>query len=293
MKVLLLGPNGQLGSDLRLAAKSGTFAGIDLIPMARAALDVTNLEATTRVLGEAAFDVLINCTSYHRTDEVEANAGQAVAVNAHSVRHLAETCRKKGARLIHISTDYVFGAEERTKPYRETDCPRPLNVYGASKALGEALASAAGCDLTIVRVASLFGVAGSSGKGGNFVETMIRLGREKGELRVVDDQTMSPTATADVARTLLALLDAQAAPGVYHVVNSGAATWHEFACEIVAQAGIEAEVHPIGSGEFPTAAMRPRYSVLDNAKIATTVCPMRHWREALAAYLAAKGHIAA
>jgi dTDP-4-dehydrorhamnose reductase len=290
MKLALLGPNGQLGSDL---AKAAAAEAVEVIAVPRGQLDVTDADAVARVLGAARFDVLVNCTGYHKTDEVEANAGLAIAVNAHAVRDLAHLCAAKGARLIHISTDYVFGGEPRTVPYRETDPPRPVNVYGASKALGEELAAAAGGHLTVLRVASLFGVTGASGKGGNFVETIIRAGTERGELSVVDDQTMSPTATADVAGAILALLGADAGPGIYHVVNSGPASWFEFAAEIVRQAGVRATVNPVATAKRPTVARRPAYSVLDNAKVSAAIGPMRHWREALADYLRAKGHTTA
>jgi dTDP-4-dehydrorhamnose reductase len=136
----------------------------------------------------------------------------------------------------------------------------------------------------------LFGVAGASGKGGNFVETMIRFGREKGHLRVVNDQTMSPTATADVAGAILKLLRSNAPAGLWHAVNSGAATWHAFAERIIRQAGVAATVEPISSSEFPTPAKRPAYSVLDNRKLAAAIGPMRAWQDALDSYLLAKGH---
>jgi dTDP-4-dehydrorhamnose reductase len=156
--------------------------------------------------------------------------------------------------------------------------------------MGEDLALLTGGDVLILRVASLFGVAGASGKGGNFVETMIRLGREKGTLRVVADQTMSPTATADVATALLDMLEAAISPGIWNVVNSGAATWHDLASRIVERSGIAASVIPIASCEYPTPAKRPPYSVLDNSKLSGAVGPMRSWEDALDSYLVAKGH---
>ena len=149
------------------------------------------------------------------------------------MRHqaVARICADKGARLIHISTDYVFGGDlSRRRPLEECDPIAPVNVYGASKAMGETLARLASDDVVVLRTASLFGVVGASGKGGNFIETMIRVARERGSLRVVDDQIMSPTASADVAGVVLRMLMDCCAPGIYHVVNSGSATWFEFAC---------------------------------------------------------------
>ncbi|MCY3818987.1 MAG: dTDP-4-dehydrorhamnose reductase [Gammaproteobacteria bacterium] len=291
MRVVLLGPNGQLGSDIqRWHEKTG--APFELLALGRDRLDVASPDAIERRLEGIDFDALINCTGYHRTDEVEDNATLAVAVNAHAVKTLAEVCASRRARLIHISTDYVFGGDAgRTDPLMEDDPVAPVNVYGASKVLGETLANLVLDDLVILRVASLFGVAGASGKGGNFVETMIRAGTEKGELRVVCDQTMSPTSTADVARVIIRILVEDCAPGLYHVVNDGAASWFDFAREIVARARIDSTVSPCTSEEFPTRAARPRYSALDNTKISGAFGPLPAWQAALDEYLRAKGHI--
>lgn len=290
MNVAILGPNGQLGSDLFRAGQAHKSA-VKLIPIGRQDLDVSNVSNIARVLAERDFDVLINCTSYHKTDEVESNATLAFAINAHAVKAMAEFCRERDVPFVHISTDYVFsGVTDR--PYVESDATAPLNVYGASKAMGETLAQLSYPEGTyVLRVASLFGVAGASGKGGNFVETMIRVGREKGKLRVIDDITMSPTATADVARMIFDLLKQDAEPGVYHAVNTGQATWYEFACEIIRQAGVTAEVEPIASGQFPAAAQRPAYSVLSNEKIRTVLGEIPHWRNAVRRYLETKGYV--
>ena len=288
MRVLVLGANGQLGSDLIRAcgARSGAF---EAVAVCRKDLDVSRAEEVGAALDRYEFDVLINCTSYHKTDEVERNATQAFAINAHAVKAIAGACARRGAMLVHISTDYVFDGRAG-RPYRETDSPAPINVYGASKAMGENLARMSHGRTIIARVASLFGVAGASGKGGNFVETMIRVGKEKGHLQVVNDITMSPTSTADVARMILDLLEKRAEPGIYHVVNSGQATWYEFARQIVERAGIRAEVLPITSDRYPTAAMRPAFSVLDNSKTASVVGEIPCWADALERYLAEKGH---
>jgi dTDP-4-dehydrorhamnose reductase len=291
LKALLLGPNGQLGHDIR-AAHAATGEHVDLACLGRDQLDVANLAEIPRVLGEIDFDILINCTSYHKTDEVEENASLAIAINSHAVEAMARICKSRGARLVHISTDYVFGGDRTLyRPLLEIDPPRPVNVYGASKALGETLAQHANEDTVILRVASLFGIAGASGKGGNFVETMIRLARERGTLRVVDDQVMSPTATADVASAILKLLIDGAPAGIYHVVNSGAASWYEFAREIIEMTSIDAEIVACRSEDFPTRAARPRHSVLDNNLTCGRLVRMPDWRDALKRYLIAKGHI--
>ena len=290
-RVLLLGPNGQLGHDiLRAHGKAGE--PFDLLPLARGELDVAEPGVVERVLGGLDFDAVVNCAACTRVDEVEDNANLAFAVNAHAVAAMARACALKRVRLLHISTDYVFGGDvERRSPLREDDPPAPVNVYGASKAMGEALARLASEDVVILRVASLFGVAGAGGKGGNFVETMIRAGREKGALRVVDDQTMSPTATADVARVVVRMLTDGCAPGLYHAVNTGSATWFGFAREIIRRAGIEADVTPCATGEYPVRAARPRYSALDNAKVSAAFGAMPPWEDALDRYLHARGHL--
>jgi dTDP-4-dehydrorhamnose reductase len=288
VRLLVLGPNGQLGGDLMdLAAARGVSA----TGAGRDAVDVTDREALAAFLKGAAFDVLVNCTSYHKTDEVEGEAGRAMAVNAKAPALMAEICAGRGARLVHISTDYVFGGDTaRTVPLAEDACCAPVNVYGLSKQFGETLVRLTGADALILRVASLFGVRGASGKGGNFVETMLRFGREKGALKVVDDQIMSPTSTAFIARAILGLLDAGAEGGTYHVVNSGSVSWCGFAREIVARAGVNATVTGCPTSEWPTPARRPAYSALDNTKLAAVIGPVPGWQEELDAYLRAKGH---
>ncbi len=289
MIVAVMGTNGQLGSDILRAAAEGEHA-IKTLALCRKDLDVCDLGAIPGALARERFDVLINCTGYHKTDEVEGHATEAFRINAHAVRVLAKACKGRGARFVHISTDYVFDGDRR-RPYEETDHASPLNVYGASKLLGEKLAFQENPGSTLImRVASLFGVAGSSGKGGNFIETILRRGKESGEVRVVNEITMSPTSTADVARAILAALREDAPPGIYHVVNSGSATWFEFARQIIEEAGVQARVIPVTSEEYPTLAPRPSYSVLNNQRISQIVGQLPHWKDALQQYLIEKGY---
>lgn len=289
MNLLVLGANGQLGGDVMDAAAA---AGVRAVPAGRAEADVTDRKGLRAFLDAAEFDVLVNCTSYHKTDEVETQADRAMAVNAHAPAVMAEACAAKGARFLHVSTDYVFGGDlARGVPLDETAPPAPVNVYGLSKQFGETLAALSGGDVTVFRVASLFGVRGASGKGGNFVETMIRFGRERGALKVVEDQVMSPTSTAFIARAILAFLERGGAPGVYHCVNSGAVSWADFARAIVRRTGVAAEVQGCATSEWPMVARRPAYSALDNAKLAAVIGPIPGWEDALSEYLAAKGHL--
>lgn len=291
MKTILLGPGGQLGTDIR-RVNEAAGSPLDIVPVGRDRLDLGDFDGVRELLSAADFDVLVNCSSYHKTDEVEGNAQHAFTINAHLVALLAELAQAKSARFVHVSTDYVFGGQDKREPLDEGDARAPVNVYGASKAMGEDLARLA-CENTLVlRVASLFGVAGASGKGGNFVETMIRFARERGHLRVVSDQHMSPTSTKDIAAALLEMLRNDVPAGIWHVVNSGATTWHGFAEEIIRKAGISATVEPITSAEFPTPARRPAYSVLSNDKLSAAIGAPRPWQEALDDYLAEKGYLA-
>ena len=282
--VLLLGPNGQLGSDVQ-RAHAAAGEPFELVPVGRDRVDVGEPGALRRALDGVAFDALINCTGYHQTDEAEDNAALAFRVNAHAVQDMARLCAERGARFLHIGTDYVFGGDEgRAQPLREEAPIAPVNVYGASKALGETLASLACEETLIVRVASLFGVAGASAKGGNFVETMLRLARERDRLRVVDDQIMSPTATMDAAPLLLRMVFSAPA-GLYHLVNGGVASWFSFARAILRKAGLQVPIEPCASADLVRRAARPRYSALDNHRVASSFAPPRGWEEALDEYL--------
>jgi dTDP-4-dehydrorhamnose reductase len=287
MRVLLLGPNGQLGSDIR-AANAGFVKPFEILSVGRDRIDLSNVDEAIKTLSQLPFDVILNTTGYHKTDEVEGNAQLAFTINAQLVRRLAELCLERQARLFHVSTDYVFGGQTKRRPLVEDDARAPLNVYGASKCVGEDLALLTGADVTVLRVASLFGVAGASGKGGNFVETMIRLGQERGVLKVVDDQIMSPTSTADAASALLRLIGAAVPGGVYHLVNTGAVSWCGFAKRIIELAGIPATVEPVPTSAMPTPAKRPPYSALSNAKLGSVIGAMREWEDALRDYLSAK-----
>ena len=222
---------------------------------------------------------------------LEANAQQAFTINAHLVRRLSELAADKHARFFPVSTDWRFRRSAASLAVVGR-CAKGSGQHlrGLALAMGEDLALLNGGDTVVVRVASLFGVAGASGKGGNFVETMLRLAKEKGELRVVADQTMSPTSTADVADAMIDLVLAKATPGIWHIVNSGAATWFEFAERIVSDANIKARMIPIKTEQFPTPAARPRYSALDNAKFSKAIHALRPWQDALKDYLVAKGH---
>ncbi len=287
-RVLLLGAGGRLGSDV-VCAHAASGASFDLVPLSRQRLDLARPDAVAKALAHADFDVLLNCAAYHDTDAAEDNAALAFAVNGQAVQRLAEVCAGKGARFMHVSTDYVFGGDAARRPLAEGDPTAPVNVYGASKAFGETLARLALEDLVILRVASLFGASAAHAERGNFVETIIRVARERGELKVVDDQIMSPTFTADAAAIVVRMLAAHCPPGTYHVVNSGAASWFDFASSIVERLGVDATVTPCRSDEAGRRALRPAFSALDNAKASAAFGPIPSWQDALGRCLQARG----
>ena len=282
MKVAVIGASGQLGSDLVKVFD-------DVIPLTHKDIEVTDL-SSCEILKELKPDVVINTAAYHKTDECEANPEKTFLVNSVGARNIALICREIDAIDVYISTDYVFDGAKK-EPYTEDDIPNPINVYGVSKYAGEILTRYICNKHYIIRVSSLFGVAGASGKGGNFVETMIKKGKAGDELNVVNDITMSPTYTKDAALAIKKIIYNKLPYGIYHVTNDGSCTWYEFAKAIFEITGIDAKLNPITSGKFPTKAKRPKNSALSIEKIKSYGINMRHWKCALREYLKEKGHI--
>jgi dTDP-4-dehydrorhamnose reductase len=280
-KCVVLGAAGQLGRELVL------LLGPQAAALTRAEADLTQPAAVRAALEQHRPDVVLNCAAYNLVDRAEAEPPAAFAVNAWAVRDLATACRDLGCTLVHFSTDYVFGLDEsRSTPYAETDAPGPVSVYGLSKLAGEYFVRALCPRHVVIRTCGLYGVWGAGGKGGNFVETMLRVAGQGKPLRVVDDQVCTPSYAADVAEAALALVRAGAS-GLYHVRSGGACSWHEFARAIFELAGVRADLTPITSREFAAAARRPAYSVLGTGAYETLgLPPVRPWREALLAYLA-------
>jgi len=289
VKVAVTGANGQLGTDLCRVLES-----FDVIPLTHADIEIANIVSVRRVMLKHKPAVIINTAAFVRVDDCEDEHDKAFSVNALGARNVAVVAQELGAKLVHISTDYVFGgeAEPRTIPYTEFDTPAPLSVYGRSKLAGENLARHFCLRHFIVRASGLFGVAGSSGKGGNFIETMLRLAKERDELRVVNDQVFSPTYTLDLARKIAQLMTTDYY-GIFHITNTGACSWYEFTVEIFKLAGITTPVVPITSDQYPQKAQRPHYSVLDNYHLRLLdMDDVRSWQEALRDYMVARGHIA-
>lgn len=281
MKIAVLGAAGQLGRDL--CPRLARFG--EVVPLSRADIDLARHDTIEPAVYALRPDVFVNCAAYNFVDRAEAEPDPAFAANGVGVRHFRDACERLEVKLVHVSTDYVFGADTpRSTPYAESDKPGPVSNYGWSKLDGEQWAKDV-ADNLVIRTCGLYGVWGSGGKGGNFVETMLRLAGQGKPLKVVNDQRCTPSYTADVADATVQLLE-RGATGLFHVVNSGDCTWYEFAAEIFRQSGVAADLTPITSAEFGAPAPRPAYSVLSTAKFASvTGAPLRHWREALAAYL--------
>jgi dTDP-4-dehydrorhamnose reductase len=285
MKIMLIGANGQLGHDLVRILPQGPD------PWEVVALTHTDIEITDRASIQRALDihqpqVVLSTAAFHKLELCEEDAEKAFAVNAIGTRNLAMACRSSKAVFVFISTDYVFGGDlERTVPYQESDVPAPVNVYGISKLAGENFIRYLMDRYFIVRVSGLYGISGSSGKGGNFVELMLRLAREGKDIRVVNDQILTPTYTVDVALQIKRLLSGTSY-GLYHATSQGYCSWHEFAAEIFRQAGLAPNLMPTSTPAVDVRVIRPGYSVLDNATLRKHgIDCMRPWQEALAAYL--------
>ena len=237
-----------------------------------------------RVLGALRPDIVVNTAAFHNVPKCETEVEQAYALNAVAPRRLARVCGELGARLVHVSTDYVFDGAKQT-PYVETDRPAPLNVYGVSKLAGEYEVLGAGGPHQVVRSSGLYGVRPCRAKGGNFIDTMYRVAAEKPEVRVVNDEVLTPTFTADLAAQLR-LLALEGRPGLYHATNQGSCSWYEFARTIFDLGGIATPLAPSSVRDMASPVRRPFYSVLENAALAAAgLDHMRPWREALADYM--------
>lgn len=284
MKILLIGASGQLGADLAKA-----LADHHLLVPPRRSLDLVRFDEVRRILQSERPQVVINTAAFHRVDDCESQVATAFQVNGEAVRNLAVAARDVEAVLVHYSTDYVFDGGAG-RPYREDDLARPLNVYGASKLAGEHLLESVWEKHVLIRTCGLYGRAGSRGKGGNFVETMIRKAAGNEPIRVVDDQRLTPTSTRELARATAALIETSHY-GLFHVTSKGNCTWYEFAGEIFRLLGLEPDLAPTTSDAFAAAARRPAYSVLANHHLDDLgMDDLKHWRDALREYLSDRIH---
>jgi dTDP-4-dehydrorhamnose reductase len=291
--VAVIGANGQLGTDLRAVLDSFQVTGLT-----HSELDVTESERAATVLRELRPDVVINTSAFHKVDVCEDEPAQSFAVNATGAYNLARLAAELDFTLVHFSSDYVFDGRA-TVAYAEDDLAVPVSVYGTSKLAGENLVRSTAPRHFVIRTTGLYGLAGASGKGGNFVETMIRLGKSGNPVRVVDDQVMTPTATADLAAAVDALLRREGEKGdvdygLYHVTNAGECSWHGFAQAIFELSGLAVDLSPQTTAESGAVATRPAYSVLGHGRWKRAGFEeLRPWRAALGNYLRDKGHLAA
>lgn len=285
MKTVLIGAGGQLATDLEKV-----MADWNVNALHHKELDICNSEQVRSLLINYQPNIVINTAAYHHVDTCEEDWGQSFNVNAFAPLNLAKICRDLGATLVHMSTDYVFSGDKGT-PYVETDPPNPVNVYGISKVAGEFFVQTYCPNHIIIRSSGLFGLAGSSGKGGNFIETMVRLAREEKVIRVVDDQVLSPTYTMDLAEKITEVIQSRAL-GIIHLTNQGSCSWYEFAGEIFNLLDLHPDFGPTTTDAYGVKAARPAYSVLENAEIRKYgIQEMRSWKEALRGYLEAKDYL--
>lgn len=276
MNILITGCNGQLGNEIQLLEKNyseHTFFNTDVHE-----LDITNAEAIDKFVSSNNIDIIINCAAYTAVDKAESNKELCQVLNADAPAYLAKAISKRNGWMIQVSTDYVFDGTKNT-PYVETDSPCPNSVYGSTKLDGEKAVEQACKNTMIIRTAWLY-----SSFGNNFVKTMMRLGKEKDELNVIFDQIGTPTYARDLAIAIMTAVEKGIVPGIYHFSNEGVISWYDFTKAIHRLSGITScHVRPIHTEEYPTAATRPHYSVLDKTKIKKTYgIEIPYWEDSLA-----------
>ena len=283
MRVAVIGANGQLGTDV---VQEFLKAGDEVCRITHAEMDVSRFDAVKRVMEEAKPAVIVNTAAMHHVENCEQEPLKAYAVNALGARNLALVASQLDAALIHVSTDYVFDGS-KGEPYLEDDPPLPLNVYGNTKLAGELFVRNIIGKHFILRASALYGQSPCRGKGGqNFVELMLKLGCERDELRVVDNEIVSPTSTAELASQIVVLSRTNNF-GLYHATAEGSCSWFEFAAKILEIADIKVRLRVAGPDEFPTKVPRPKYSVLENSRLKRLgLNSFQTWENGLRSYLA-------
>lgn len=282
MKVAVIGANGQLGGDV---CRSFQRKGDVVSPLTHADIDIANRDSVGKVVGELRPEIIVNTAAMHHVDKCEEQSELAFAVNGAGSRNLALAAKDIGAVLMHVSTDYVFDGAKGS-PYTEADSPGPLNVYGNTKLAGEYFIRSIAPKHFVVRTSAIYGTSPCRAKGGlNFVELMLKLAKERGEVKVVDSEFVSPTFTAELADQMAALAHTDAY-GLYHATSEGSCSWHEFAREIFERTATKVKLNVAGPNEFPAKVPRPRYSVLENHGLKTRGLNLfSDWRDGLQKYL--------
>jgi len=284
MKIAVIGSTGQLGTDLMRVLQHEHEA----IGLTHQDIEVTDYHSCL-ILKEHHPDVIVNTAAFHKTDQCEEEPLKTFSVNAIGARNIATISEETEATTMFISTDYVFDGS-KNEPYTEDDAPNPINTYGISKLAGE-LYTRQNPKHYIIRLASLFGAAGASGKGGNFVETMITKAEKNEIISVVDDMWMSPTYTKDAALAIKKIIGLKLPFGIYHAANQDYCTWFQFANEIFKTIGLNPTLKPIKTNQLQLKARRPKFSALKSTKLPKYDIKMREWKDALYDYLTEKGHI--
>lgn len=282
MKVVVLGAYGQLGTDVVQAFAEN---GDEVRPLSHADLEIADLDSVKDALGQQGAQMIVNTAAMHHVENCELQPERAFAVNGLGSRNLATAARDLDVVLIHVSTDYVFDGE-KSSPYEETDCPRPLSVYGNTKLAGEYFVRSIWSKHFVLRTSGLYGKSPCRAKGGrNFVDLMLKFAKERGEVRVVDDEWVTPTSTRELAKQMVAL-SRSGAYGLYHATAEGACSWYQFAREIFAITHTPVKLHVAGGNEFPTKVARPKYSVLENRALKLRgLNTFKPWQEGLREYL--------
>jgi dTDP-4-dehydrorhamnose reductase len=280
VKVLLVGGSGQLGTEIR------RWQDCEIFAPAHDTLDLENTDVVEEALARHAPDVLINAAAFHNVDRCEEEAQRAFSVNALAVERAARLCRDRNVTFVTVSTDYVFDGTAG-QPYTEEASPRPISAYGVSKLAGELLVERLQSPALVVRTCGVYGVRPSASKGYTFVDRVIAQARAGEPVRIVRDVVASPTFAGHLAQGLRGLLE-RGATGIYHLANGGPVSWYDFACEALAQAGIDHPVEPISASEWKAGARRPAFSALASEKASRLGIEMPSWREGVGAYLAAR-----
>lgn len=282
MRIAVLGANGQLGSDICGASRA---TGCDVAELNHERVDIGDADAVMDAVRLVRPHLLVNTVAFHHVEKCEADPGLSHSVNASGARHAALAARDVGAYFIQISTDYVFDGRKKA-PYIESDSPAPLNVYARTKLEGERLALETWEKTAVLRTSGLYGKNPCRGKGLNFVQLMLKLAKERDEVRVVDSEVLTPTSTVELARQILRL-SRTPLYGLYHASCEGFCSWHRFAQEIFAISGVKANLQVAAPDEFPMKVPRPTYSVLENAALKSCDAnTFRPWEDALREYFA-------
>jgi dTDP-4-dehydrorhamnose reductase len=280
MKLAVIGANGQLGTDL----KEVLSAEHEVIGLNHADIEITDIGSVKNVLSSAKPDIVLNTAAYHIVPEAEKFPDKAFHINGTGTLNLAKVCQDLAIRLVHYSTDYVFDGKKQ-KPYTEDDCPNPLNVYANTKLSGEYFALNYSDKSYVIRVSGIYGRVPCRAKGGNFITTMIKLAKEKPEVRVVNDEVLTPTPTYEIAKNTAALIKTDAF-GLYHMSCEGECSWYEFAKVIWETLQLETPLYPASVNDFQLAVNRPFYSVLENKNLNKHgINQMPPWKEALVEFL--------